>query len=225
MALSHNIMNEERIDVNEVIVQGPIVFKNKNDVATNFKIKVARGNLPVSAKEDTVCYNWADVAIYDPLLKVQAEAFNVGDEVMIKAFVNVTHKLSKITGKMFYDQKLVATSIEKAHSVFDGEEAFDCPTFCKFRLDGTITNIRMNGNIVEFNVRTITHKHVNNIQTSLFCKDPEKVAGNFMIGERVHVVGNLQTPRKVIDGETISRKNYVISRITKISEDKENKEE
>ena len=204
------------MDINEIIIQGPVVFKNKNDIATNFKVKVARGNLPVTAKEGMDCYNWADIAVYDPLVKVQADAFEPGDEVCIKGYISVTHKLSKITGKMFFDQKIVATSIEPAQPVFEGTDPIDCPSFCKFRLDGTLTNIRINNNTVEFNVRTITHKNVNNIQTFVYCREPEKLAEGFMVGERVCVVGNLQTPRKVIDGNSVARKNYIISRIKKI---------
>ena len=209
---------QERIDLNEVIIQGPIIRKDVNDIATNFRIKVARGNLPTAAsslREDAVLYNWPEVAVYDPLLKVKAEAFDVGDEVCIKAYVSVAPKTSKITGRMFYDQKLVAVCIEKAVSVFDDGEPFDCPSYCKFRFSGAISNVRINKTAIELNIRTITHKSVNNIQTFMYSSDPEEMAKNFMVGERLTVIGNLQTPRKVTDGVPIIRRNYIISRYFK----------
>lgn len=40
-------------NVNKIIIQGPIVRLDANDIATNVRIKVRRENLPNSATEKT----------------------------------------------------------------------------------------------------------------------------------------------------------------------------
>lgn len=214
----------EKPDINEVIIQGPIVAMNKNDIATNMKIKVVRSNFPdlVSdfKKADTPLYNWPDISFYDTLLREEAAAYKVGDEVKITAMIDVHQKISKITNSNFFDQRIVGLKIERATSMlkkeFDLNVERGCEQFGIFMLRGEVTKVSVLKNTVALNVRTFIGRSVNNIQTFVYTKDPDKFSKEYKQGDIVTVAGNIQTVRKSISEDyKVNRKNFIVSYIKK----------
>lgn len=214
----------EKPDCNEVIIQGPVVAMNSNDIATNMKIKVQRANFPNTSgdfkKTDVPLYNWLDVAFYDAVAKEEAAAFKVGDEVRITARVDVHHKVSAVTNENFYDQRISGMKVERAKPLlrteFDLDVERGCEQFAIFKLRGEITRVSVLTNTVAINVRTFVKRSVNNVQTFVYTKNPEEFSKDYAVGDIVTVAGNIQTSRKVTDEDrTINRRNFIVSYIEK----------
>jgi single-stranded DNA-binding protein len=207
----------ERQDLNKIVLQGPIVRKFSNEVATNFTIKVPRLNMPNKAKEDDICYNYPEVSFYGNSLV--DETYKEGDVVRVEGMIQTKRKRAKDTGRDYYDQQIVGLSIEEAKyelEVFGYKEGNPEDALNKVYLKGTISKIIIPAKgVLTINIRTFYNGRVNNIQTFLYERNVEKYIENFDVGDKICAVGRIQTPTKDTDEGRRYYRNIVLSSICK----------
>lgn len=206
--------------MNEIIIRGPIVRKFTNGIACNLTIKTPRLNMPNTAKDGEVAYNYPELAFYGDALK-SADAYHEGDVVEIVGMIQPQRKASKDTGNLYFDQKLIGLSIKPAERLLMREFGYDVGTFVESRnlvkLGGVISKIVSPSNgIVRINIRTYVNGRVNNIQTFLYDRNTEKYLDEFKVGDQVFAAGTIQTlKKKVDDGSDKYYRNIVLSAICK----------
>jgi single-stranded DNA-binding protein len=206
-------------DLNRVIIQGPIVRKFANEVATNITIKTPRLNMPNVVKEGDHCYNYPEISFYGQEKGIINESYKEGDVVRIEGMIQTQRKRDKDTGREFYDQKLIGLSIdesEKELGVFGHTEGSYVDADNKVYLEGTISKIASPAKgVLTINIRTFYNGRVNNIQTFLYAKNVGEYMEDYRIGNRVCAVGSVQTLKKEsADGDRYYR-NIVINSICK----------
>lgn len=207
--------------VNEVILRGPIVRQFANDIACNFTIKTPRLNMPNTAKEGDVCYNYPEVAFYGELGRA-ASMFKEGDVVEIKAMIQPQKKISKEDGREFYDQKVIGQEIKFAETLLQrefgcaGGEFVESMNLVKF--GGIISKIvSPSKGVAIINIRTFTNGRVNNVQTFIYSRNAAKYTEMFKVGDEVFAVGTIQTlKKKKEDGHDRYFKNVILTGICKV---------
>lgn len=205
--------------VNEIFLRGPIVKKFANDIACNFTIKTQRLNLPNIKADKEVVYNYPELSFYGNLKNFAADNYFVGDVVEIVGLVKPLKKVSKETGKDYYDQKLIGVYIEPAERLLMREFGYEEGAFLEtenlVRLGGIISKITSpHSGVLSINIRTYIGGRVNNIQTFLYERNVEKYMEHFKTGDEVFAVGTIQTlKKKLSDGSGKYFRNIVISAI------------
>jgi len=207
----------EKQDLNQIVLQGPIVRKFANEVATNFTIKTPRLNMPNKANDNDICYNYPEVSFYGN--KLVDDTYKEGDVVKIEGMIQTKRKKAKDTGRDYYDQQIVGLSIEEAKGelqFFGHQGGSPEDSLNKVYLKGTISKIVIPAKgVLTINVRAFDNGRVNNIQTFLYERNVEKYVENFNVGDRICAVGRIQTPTKETDEGKRYYRNIVLSSICK----------
>ncbi|WP_097005215.1 single-stranded DNA-binding protein [Lacrimispora amygdalina] len=211
----------ENQDLNKIIVQGPIVRKFANGIATNFTIKTPRLSMPNVAKEGDVCYNYPEISFYGSEKDVINSNYKEGDVVRIEGMIQTQKKTAKDTGREFYDQKIIGLSIEESKkelAVFGYTGGAYVEAENKVYLKGTVSKIASPARgVLTINIRTFYNGRVNNIQTFLYERNVGNYMEEFRVGDKVCAVGNIQTLKKEsADGDRYYR-NIVINSICKFN--------
>lgn len=202
-------------NMNEIILEGPIVRKFKNDVACNLTIKVLRRNLATRAMNEESLYNYPEISFYGTEKDI-ADNYKEGDVVKIKGMIQVKPKLSKETDKEYYEQQLVGFEIEEAEKVLMREFGYDDGAYVAsnsmVKLGGVISRLTSPSNgVLRINIRTFTNGRVNNIQTFLYTRNIGDYLAKYHIGDRIFAIGTIQTPdrnkiRKANESKTEDKK-------------------
>lgn len=206
--------------MNDMILRGPIVRKFTNNIACNLTIKTPRLNMPNVTRENEAAYNYPEVAFYGES-KAVADGFNEGDVVEIRGMIQPQRKLSKDTGRDYYDQKLIGLEIEEAERLLQREFGYEGGSFVEsenlVKLGGIISKIATpSAGVITINIRTFVNGRVNNIQTFMYERNIGKYMEEFRVGDQVFAVGMIQTSRKVVeDGQNRHYRNVVLSAICK----------
>ena len=208
---------QEFNNVNEIILRGPIVRKFVNDVACNLTIKTPRLNMPNTAKEGDVSYNYPEVAFYGSSKDTVDASFKEGDVVEITGMIQPQKKMSKETGRDYYDQKLVAPAERLLMREFGYDEGTFVEAENKVRLGGVISKISTpSSGVISVNIRTYVHGRVHNVQTFLYDRNVGRYMEQYRVGDKVFAVGTIQTLRKKIDdGQDRYYRNIVLNAICK----------
>lgn len=216
--------NLERKDLNQIIIQGPIVRKFSNHIATNLVVKTPKLNLPGFVKEGETCYNYPDVAFYGSEKDSVAETYQEGDVVKIVGTVQTQKKVSKDTGRTYFEQRLIGLSIEEAEKEL-AEFGLDAGAYTasenRVKLMGTISKLSLaSKNVLNINIRTFYNGRVNNIQTFIYGRRASSLMEELTVGDKVCAVGSIQTPKKIVgigeEKEERHFRNIVLSSISKI---------
>lgn len=216
--------NSERKDLNQIIIQGPIVRKFSNHIATNLVVKTPKLNLPGFVKEGETCYNYPNIAFYGPEKGSVDETYQEGDVVKIVGTIQTQKKISKDTGRPYYEQRLIGMSIEEAEKEL-AEFGLDAGVYTasenKVKLIGSISKLNLaSKNILNINIRTFYNGKVNNIQTFIYGKQANTLFEEFTVGDKVCAIGSIQTPKKIVgtgeEKEERHFRNAVLSSISKI---------
>lgn len=208
------------VHMNEMILRGPIVRKFTNDIACNLTIKTPRLNMPNVTRENETAYNYPEVAFYGEA-KAAADDFNEGDVVEIRGMIQPQRKLSKDTGRDYYDQKLIGSQINESERLLQREFGYNGGAFVEsenlVKLGGIISKIATpSAGVITINIRTFVNGRVNNIQTFMYERNVGKYMEEFRVGDQVFAVGMVQTSRKVVeDGQNRHYKNVVLNAICK----------
>ena len=127
-------------------------------------------------------------------------------------------KLSKDTGRDYYDQKLIGLKINESERLLQREFGYDGGAFIEsenlVKLGGIISKIATG--VITINIRTFVNGRVNNIQTFMYERNVGKYMEEYRVGDQVFAVGTIQTSRKVVeDGQNRHYRNIVLSAICK----------
>lgn len=212
---------KEFVYMNEIILRGPIVRKFSNDVACNFTIKTPRLNMPNVAKDGDVAYNYPEVAFYGSAKDAIADSYKEGDVVEIKGMIQPQKKMSKETGRDYFEQKLVGLEIKPAERILMREFGYDEGEYVepenKVLLGGVISRISTPSNgVITINIRSFVNGRVSNIQTFMYERNVGKYMEQFRVGDQIFAVGTIQTIRKTTDdSQNRYYRNIVLSAICK----------
>ena len=185
-------------DVNQVLIRGNVVgIYSPNDKKTVVNVKTKYGS-PVP--------NYPKIYFYGELAKIAKEKYIKGSYINISAVVvsrkNIVKKQMKVP------QRIIATEIYEDQ----------LPSINEVTLRGTIVKLYNDGDYIRLILKTINGNQRYSIETFLYTKDVESLINEYQVGNRVEVVGNIQTKKRVYPDVTKYYEDITLRKITKLEE-------
>lgn len=198
---------------NEAIFSGKIVGKRKTEKTLFITLLTNPGKYA----------NFPRIIFFGDKAKEYDSQFEIGDNVSIKGHLQSSKRV--IDNEVSFTQSIVGDSIVRAKTALeiggetDNVKGYQIASENVIRLTGTVRNIYSpRKNFISAKISTPNGKGYSTISMIYFGNNCGDILNDIHFGDKVSIVGKIETSKKTAEDKTIYYENVVIEDIGKIKE-------
>lgn len=214
MANSTNVRKTESKEViyeNSVEFKGTIVNKFKTD-----KVII----LTISTGKADKIPNYPKITFFNNREEIDSK-FKKHDNVTIQA--NVQSSKRTILGREVITQSIIGEHVTESPSALETTFGIKVDTIVsayenRVKLAGVVTEISTPArNLIRVKIHTMKNGRHSNILATYYTRDVGELLEKVRVRDNIVAIGNVQTPKKEKNGETVHYENIVIEELEKVS--------